>query len=245
MTILTDGRKNDEIRPLYCSQGLLNRADGSARFEHGPFQYPPSRRVFFNTHPFHSLGKSAVLCGINGPMEVRLTQEKLDKATLEVVFRPMIGLPSTREKKYEAVIRRTFENAILTGLHPRTLIQLNVQILWDDGCALATAINAVTLALIDAGIPSKSIIAASTCLITDAGELIVDPTAKELEAPHSSLHTFAFDSATQEAVFSESIGSYTEEEYFRCLDICSAASVKVQGFLRTALEKKLEKENQY
>ncbi|KAK9760020.1 exosome non-catalytic core subunit rrp46 [Basidiobolus ranarum] len=219
-----DGRKSDEIRPLYCSQGLLNRADGSARFEHG---------------------KSAVLCGIHGPMEVKINQEQLDKATLEVVFRPMVGLPSTREKKYEAVIRRTFEKAILTGLHPRTLIQMNAQVLWDDGCVLATAINAVTLALIDAGIPSKSIVSASTCLIDENGDLVIDPTTKELEAAHSSLHTFAFDSATQGAVFSESIGSYTEEEYFQCLEMCSTAALKVQGFMRTALEKKLEKENQY
>ncbi|ORX80457.1 ribosomal protein S5 domain 2-like protein [Basidiobolus meristosporus CBS 931.73] len=219
-----DGRKSDEIRPLYCSQSLLNRADGSGRFEQG---------------------KSAVLCGVHGPMEVKINQEQLDKSTLEVNFRPMVGLPGTREKKYETVIRNTFENAILSGLHPRTLIQMNAQVLWDDGCVLATAINAVTLALIDAGIPVKNIISASTCLIDGEGQLVIDPTLKELETPSSSIHTFAFDSTTQGVVFSESIGSYSEDDYFRCLEICCAAATKIHAFMRTALEKKLEKENQY
>ena len=40
--------------------------------------------------PFR-LGDSSVLCSINGPAEVKLRDEKLDKATIDVVVRPLVG----------------------------------------------------------------------------------------------------------------------------------------------------------
>ncbi|TYJ54425.1 hypothetical protein B9479_004935 [Cryptococcus floricola] len=51
-----------------------------------------------------------------------------------------------------AAIRQTFEPVILTHLYPRSEISIHVQVLAADGGILPTAINATTLALIDAGI---------------------------------------------------------------------------------------------
>lgn len=51
-----------------------------------------------------------------------------------------------------AAIRQTFEPVIMTQLYPRSEIFINVQVLSADGGILPTAINATTLALIDAGI---------------------------------------------------------------------------------------------
>lgn len=42
--------------------------------------------------------------------------------------------------------------------------------------------NAITLALLDAGVPIKSLVAAMTCMIDkDSKQIVMDPTAEELE----------------------------------------------------------------
>ena len=56
---------------------------------------------------------------------------------------------SDREK--EMIIRQAFEQFIDTSLYPRRIISIIVQVVVDDGSVLSAAINAVCLALVDAG----------------------------------------------------------------------------------------------
>jgi exosome complex component RRP41 len=53
----------------------------------------------------------------------------------------------------EMTIKHVFEAIILTHQFPRSEISICLQVIQVDGGALHTAINAATLALIDAGIP--------------------------------------------------------------------------------------------
>ncbi|KAG0374692.1 MAG: ribosomal protein S5 domain 2-type protein [Linnemannia gamsii] len=225
-----------QLRPFFSSQNLLNRADGSAQFD---------------------FGESSVMCSVVGPSEVKLRDEKLDRATIEVVVRPLVGLPGIKDKAREQAIRETLEPLILSGLHPRTGIQIVVQTMKDDGSILATAFNATILALLDAGIPLKSILGAVTCIVdNNSNEILLDPTTEEL-ANAKSTHTFVFDNKSsitskeeqQESVdaatlYSDSTGLFSEEEYFECAQICYKAAQAVHGFIRTAVQKKLEKEYQ-
>ncbi|KLT41969.1 ribosomal protein S5 domain 2-like protein [Cutaneotrichosporon oleaginosum] len=59
-----------------------------------------------------------------------------------------------------AAIRQTFEPVIQLQLYPRSEIAIHVQVLQADGGILPTAINAVTLALIDAGVALLDYVAA-------------------------------------------------------------------------------------
>ena len=52
------------------------------------------------------------------------------------------------------------EAALLLHLYPKTKIEIVVWILADDGGRLCAAINATTLALVDAGIPMKDLVCA-------------------------------------------------------------------------------------
>ncbi|KAF9419291.1 Exosome component 5 [Podila epigama] len=218
-----------QLRPFFSSQNLLNRADGSAQFDFGP-------------------------------TEVKLRDEQLDKATIEVVARPLVGMPGVKDKAREMSIRETLEPLILSGLHPRSLIQIVVQTMKDDGCILSTAFNATILALLDAGIPLKSILGSVTCMVdATSNEILLDPTSEEL-ANAKSTHVFVFDNKSSivgegdsdmeqkeslaNVLFSDSTGQFSEEEYFECSRICFKAAQAVHGFIRTAVEKKLQKEYQ-
>ncbi|KAI7903374.1 ribosomal protein S5 domain 2-type protein [Cokeromyces recurvatus] len=216
---------NTQIRAFSASQNILNRADGSSKFE---------------------FGSTSVICSVSGPMDIQIRDEKLDEATVDIVIRPAKGVPATKEKLMETILRTAFEPIILAGMMPRTLIQVVVQILKDDGCLLAASVNAITLALLDAGIPMKQMAGAITVMIDEkTNDLVLDPTLAELENAKST-HTFAFDNVHEKpfVLLSDSDGVFSEEEYFSCHDLAFEAVEKIHGFLRLAVESKKEKEQQ-
>lgn len=57
-------------------------------------------------------------------------------------------------------IRQTFEPVILTSQFPKSQIDIYVQVFQHDGGVLQCAINASTMALIDAGIPMTDYVCA-------------------------------------------------------------------------------------
>eukprot|EP01121_Diplochlamys_sp_Union-15-3_P013887 TRINITY_DN4374_c0_g1_i2.p1 TRINITY_DN4374_c0_g1~~TRINITY_DN4374_c0_g1_i2.p1 ORF type:complete len:198 (-),score=9.84 TRINITY_DN4374_c0_g1_i2:13-606(-) len=77
-----------------------------------------------------------------------------------------------REVELSLVIKRTFESAILTTFSPNSEINIRVEILQSDGGASCAAINAVTLALIDAGIPLKDFVIACSVGCVDGIPLL-------------------------------------------------------------------------
>lgn len=107
----------------------------------------------------------------------------------------------TRERQYEALIRRTCEAIIVAALHPRALIQVVVQVVSDDGSLLACAMNAACAALVDAAVPLRTLFAAvSAAQLAEGsgggeggsgGVLLLDPSAGE-EAAAVAVGTFAY-----------------------------------------------------
>lgn len=136
----------------------------------------------------------------------------MDKAGVEVIVRPVKGLPGPKEREYEQLIRgvsspcshagcvsqdvsrlllcKVLENVLLLSLHPRCMFTVVIQapspipppsctvvpsclcvlagcdcvcalkVLEEDGGALAVALNAAILALLDAGAPMQVLCAA-------------------------------------------------------------------------------------
>lgn len=79
-------------------------------------------------------------------------------------FRPSdsyaFHLSTRRSLEVATFIRQTFEPVILTSQFPRSQIDIYVQVFQHDGGILQCAINAATMALIDAGIPMTDYVCA-------------------------------------------------------------------------------------
>ncbi|KAK9894925.1 hypothetical protein P389DRAFT_86390 [Cystobasidium minutum MCA 4210] len=101
-----DGRQDNELRQLALESALLSRADGSAKFSCGPV---------------------SVLASVSGPMEVRLRDELVDRAALEINMRPVRGLPGPPTKALVDSLASVFTPVLLLNRHPRSLIQLSLQ----------------------------------------------------------------------------------------------------------------------
>lgn len=144
-----DGRKCNEVRKIRCSFGALSRADGSAYYEQG------------NTR---------VLAAVYGPREPTSRARLLhDRAVVFAEFSVAAFASSARRRSRKsdrrstdaaAAIKAIFEGVILVKNIPRTQIDIYIQVLQNDGGVLVAAINAASLALVNAGVPMCDIVVA-------------------------------------------------------------------------------------
>lgn len=166
---------------LYSPEGL--RVDGRRWNELRNFHCQ------INTHPSSSdgssyveMGNSKVICTINGPMEpLQRSQLSTTQATINVAIN--IATFSTVERKKRSrtdrrvqelntILQRTFEQAIMIKNYPRTLIDITVNVISQDGGLLASCANAITLALIDAGISMYDYISSVSAGLFDITPLL-------------------------------------------------------------------------
>eukprot|EP01103_Thecamoeba_quadrilineata_P000805 TRINITY_DN10708_c0_g1_i1.p1 TRINITY_DN10708_c0_g1~~TRINITY_DN10708_c0_g1_i1.p1 ORF type:complete len:248 (-),score=34.87 TRINITY_DN10708_c0_g1_i1:37-780(-) len=157
----TDGRRPTELRKIQCKLGLFNRADGSAYLEQG---------------------NTKAICTIYGPREVAIRSKALhDRAIINCEYSMATFSTSERKRKFKGdrraaeigmLIRQTFEAVVLTHLYPRSQIDIYIQILQADGGMRSVAINAATLAIIDAGIPMREIVTSCSAGYIDGTPLL-------------------------------------------------------------------------
>ena len=182
----TDGRRPHEIRRLRCTLGSNPQADGSAMLEQGQTQ---------------------VLAIVHGPHEVtRRADAQHDKAILDVELHntPFSGFDRKKRRptdraslEVSLAIKQTFEAAVMRHLYPRTQIDIQLYILQTDGSALPACINATSLALVDAGIAMKEMVAACSVALLD-DQAVLDVNYKEQSSGGAYMPLAAFP--TQEEV---------------------------------------------
>lgn len=167
----TDGRRWNELRQFNCR---------------------------INTHPKSSDGSSyveqgatKVVCSVIGPHEpdVRshlLTERAYVSVNINVspfstIDRKKRGRSDKRVQEMNSILQRTFEEAIIGHLNPRTEITINLHILAQDGGMFPACVNAATLALVDAGIPMYDYVSACSCAIIDTTPLLDPNTLEEAD----------------------------------------------------------------
>uniref|UniRef100_A0A8D2L9B4 Exosome component 5 n=1 Tax=Varanus komodoensis TaxID=61221 RepID=A0A8D2L9B4_VARKO len=90
------------LRRIVCEQGPLSRPDGSASWMQGD---------------------TSVLAGVYGPTEVKVSKEIYDKATLEVLLRPKVGLPVSAVHRRRPASRR-HPLSVLPGCFLQEILQV-------------------------------------------------------------------------------------------------------------------------
>jgi len=205
-----------QLRPMSCQQRMLSQPDGSATFSHG---------------------LTSAMAAVYGPTDVRPARELADRAAVEVVFKPKVGVGSCAARGVEEVIRGICESVILTSLHPRTAFTVVIQELHNDGSMLACCINAVCSALLDACAPMSFPFAAVACSIDVDGQLTVDPD-KKTELASVSSATFVFDCKEQNVLTASAAGNTTSEQLQTCIAACRQASKSIFALYRESYAKR-------
>ncbi len=156
-----DGRRADEIRPMTIEMGVLSRADGSCYIEWGGNKVIAAVYGPRELHPRR----------LQRPSEV-LVRYRYNMAAFSVEDRIRPG-PNRRSTEISKVSGEAFEPVVMTQYYPGAVIDVFAEVLQADAGTRTAAINAATLALADAGIPMKGLVAACAVGKVD-GQLVLD-----------------------------------------------------------------------
>lgn len=113
-----------------------------------------------------------------------------------------------RVQELQTTISQAFQSHLFTHLYPRSTILISLNVLGLDGSLLSACLNAASVALIDAGVPMPSILAAITSgIIVPTDNSIPKPepildlnNAEEQELPFLSIATVAADVGGEDKV---------------------------------------------
>lgn len=120
------------------------------------------------------------------------------------------------------------------------------QVIVDDGAVLSAALNAATMALLNAGVEMTGIALSVTCCITSATasttrSVLLDPCKSE-ETDAAATAAVATLSAGGGVLSCRAVGSMSREEYFACCEAAALGTTAVRSFVRMSAEQKVNRE---
>ncbi|KAL8955830.1 MAG: hypothetical protein Q9193_006452 [Seirophora villosa] len=189
----------------------LSRADGSAS---------------------HTSNGYSIIAAVNGPVEVQRKDEIPEEAAIDVVIRPAAGVGGVRERHLESIVKKALRQVIHVSAHPRTLIQITLQVVATpaEGTAssslhqsasnlplLPALLQCSMLALLSTSLPLNMALTATLVAVTPSGELIGGPPPGIIKEA-LSLHVLAFSSHGQ-LLLSESEGAFDMDVWDQVYDI--------------------------
>merc|ERR1711933_681998 len=143
--------RSKELRKTVCEIGVLDMANGSALFQ---------------------MGNAYVVAAIYGPrakLQKISTQEdrvniqcKYNKASFCLGKKKHQNKFNSQASQISLLIRKVLNEILVKDLLPETQIDIYMQVLQEDGNTYCACINAVILALSDAGVPFKDLICSCT-----------------------------------------------------------------------------------
>ena len=161
----SDGRKAEEVRPLFLRAGVTSQAHGSAYVEQGD---------------------TKVICAVYGPREVLRKEDFSMKGQLTCEFKFATfscrhrrqHQQDSQEKDYSVQILEALEPAVCLHKFPKAQVNIYITVLQNDGSALAASITCAAVALADAEIEMYDLVAGCSSRVL-GGQVLMDP--KDLE----------------------------------------------------------------
>jgi len=216
-----DGRKKEDIREITFEVGVLDRADGSCLI---------------------TWGRNKILAAVYGPRELHPKHMQMpDKALIRCEYRMATfsvpdrkrPAPNRREREISKILGEALKPAVFDYLYPRSVIDVFIEVIQADGGSRCAAVCAASLAIADAGVPMKDLVAGCAAGILD-GQVVIDLDDVEDKEGDGDL-PFAYLPHTEEVVLLQSDGIFSQKDYKEALDMLVPASKKIYQMQRDAL----------
>jgi exosome complex component RRP41 len=200
----TDGRLIDELREVKIAVGAVKNADGSA---------------------FIEFGKNKILAAVYGPREVHPKHmAQSDRCVLRCRYHmsPFSTdtrknpAPSRREVEISKVMRESLEPALMLEDYPRAAIDVFVEVLQSDGGSRCAGITAAAVALADAGINMRDLVAA--CAAGKVDEKIVLDINDTEDKEGGADMPVAYMPRLEQVTLLQLDGRLTLDQFNECLD---------------------------
>lgn len=219
-----DGRKIDELRSVTIETGVIPNADGSALIE---------------------MGNNKIIAGVYGPREMHPKRlSKPNKGVLRVRYHMApfsvdprrSPAPSRRDKEISEVMIDAIEPALFLERYPRSVIDVFVEIIQADGGTRCAAVNAAAVALVDAGIPMKDLVAACAAGKID-GKVVLDLGDHEDKKGEADV-PIAYMPKLDEITLLQMDGILSTDETIEAIEMAVEGCKTIYEIQREALKKK-------
>jgi exosome complex component RRP41 len=219
-----DGRRPDELRPIRIEAGVLKRPDGSAYIEWGGNRVLAAVYGPREAHPRH----------LQDPARA-LVQVRYNMAPFSVNDRKRPG-PDRRSVEISKVTSEAFSAVVFTEQFPRTSVDVYIEVLQADAGTRCAGITAASVALADAGIPMRDLIA-SCASGKVAGQVVLDLNKEEDNFGDADC-PMAVVARTGEIVLLQMDGHLTEDEFDRAMKLSMNAAAQLNEMQRDALRRR-------
>lgn len=219
-----DGRRLDQLRPIKLEVGVLDKADGSAYIEHGRNKILGAVFGPREAHPKHIALADRAVVRCRYHMAPFSTDERKSPA------------PSRREQELSKVIRESLEPSIMSEYFPRSSIDIFIEVLQADAGTRCAGITVASLALADAGIPLRELVAGCAAGKIE-GKVVLDLSDVEDKKGDADLPV-AFMPKSNAIGLLQMDGSMTEDELKQALDMSVNACRSIYEMQREALRRK-------
>lgn len=229
-----DGRKFDEARPIEAKAGVIKNADGSAYFKigntlayaavYGPREIHPKflqnpkkgkLRCYYNMMPFSSMGDRVRPGANRRAKEIAMVTEK--------ALLPVVDLTNS----------------------PNSVVDVFIELPQTDAGTRCAGICAASMALADAGIQMKDMVAAvSIGRVDDKLVVDIDYSEESYEDGTVADIPIAVVSRTEEISLLQMDGELSRDELKQALEMAKKACSKINKIQRDALKKKYEVKNE-
>jgi len=219
-----DGRRIDELRPIKLEVGVLDKADGSAYIEHGKNKILAAVYGPREAHPKHIALADRAVVRCRYHMAPFSTEERKSPA------------PSRREHELSKVIRESLEPSIMSEYFPRATIDIFIEVLQADAGTRFAGITSAALALADAGIPMKELVAGCAAGKIE-GKVVLDLSDIEDKQGEADLPV-ALMARSNVVTLLQMDGSLTADEFNQAFEMATEACRKIYEMQREALKTK-------
>ena len=220
----TDGRTADELREVKISVGTVRNADGSA---------------------FIEFGKNKIVAAVYGPREVHPKHmAQPDRCVLRCRYHmcPFSTdtrknpAPSRREIEISKVMREALEPALMLEDYPRAAIDVYVEVLQSDGGSRCAGITAASVALADAGINMRDLVAACAAGKVDE-QIVLDINDTEDKEGGADMPV-AYMPRLEQITLLQLDGKLSREQFNECVDKAISGCKSVYEIQKQALMQK-------
>lgn len=202
--IRCDGRRVDEPRRIMIKAGGLKNADGSAYIEFGDNKIIAGVFGPRDVHPKHMSDTDTGILRVRYHMEPFSVTERKNPA------------PSRREIEISKVIKEALEPAVMLEKFPRTAVDVFIEVIQADGGTRCAALSAASVALADAGIPMRDMVAACAAGKV-ADTVILDVNNEEDQAGQADM-PIGYMPNMEKITLLQLDGVLSPDEYKKCVE---------------------------
>ena len=220
----TDGRTADELRGIKITVGRIKNADGSALIEFGNNKIVVAVYGPREVHPKHMALPDRCVLRCRYHMSPFSTDTRKNPA------------PSRREIEISKVMRESLEPALILEDYPRSAIDVFVEVLQADGGSRCAGITAASVALADAGINMRDIVAACAAGKVD-DKIVIDINDTEDKEGGADMPV-AYMPHLEQVTLLQLDGILTQDQFNECLDKAIGGCKMVYEIQRQSLMEK-------